>query len=169
MRILQFLNITRNILRINLISHIGQRRHHFFTRKIFDFKQTVQQKTNSRTYNSYNSKVEFNSLPASKDSNINEIDAAISTFDLFSIGIGPSSSHTVGPMRAAKKFIEELKQNGIFHKVTRIRIDLYGSLALTGKGHGTPNAILMGLEGETPDEIDTTKIISRIAQIYETG
>ncbi|RGB28408.1 serine dehydratase alpha chain-domain-containing protein [Rhizophagus diaphanus] len=168
MRILQFLNITHNTIRIGLVSHIGQRRHQFFTRKIFNFEQTVREATNFRTYNSYSSKVEFNSLSASKVSNTNENDAVISTFDLFSIGIGPSSSHTVGPMRAAKKFIEELKQNNVFHKITRIRIDLYGSLALTGKGHGTPNAILMGLEGETPDEIDTAKIVPRIAQIYET-
>lgn len=91
MRILQFLNITHNTLRIGLVSHIGQRRHLFFTRKIFNFEQTVRQATNFRTCNSYNSKVEFNSLSASKVSITNENDAVISTFDLFSIGIGPSS------------------------------------------------------------------------------
>lgn len=91
MRILQFLNITHNTLRIGLVSHIGQRRHQFFTRKIFNFEQTVREATNFRTYNSYSSKVEFNSLSASKVSNTNENDAVISTFDLFSIGIGPSS------------------------------------------------------------------------------
>ncbi|CAG8568763.1 9009_t:CDS:2 [Scutellospora calospora] len=95
--------------------------------------------------------------------------AVVSTFDLFSIGIGPSSSHTVGPMRAAKIFITDLKNRSAFDKVNRLRIDLYGSLALTGKGHGTPNAILMGMEGETPERIDTSTIKSRISKINETG
>ncbi|CAG8580255.1 5029_t:CDS:2, partial [Racocetra fulgida] len=79
------------------------------------------------------------------------------------------SSHTVGPMRAAKIFVTDLKNRNIFEKVNRLRIDLYGSLALTGKGHGTPNAILMGMEGETPEEIDTSTIKSRISNINETG
>ncbi|CAG8606192.1 5336_t:CDS:10 [Paraglomus brasilianum] len=95
-------------------------------------------------------------------------DAIISTFDLFSIGIGPSSSHTVGPMRAAKTFVNDLKAYNILYRVHSIRIDLYGSLALTGKGHGTPNAILMGMEGETPEEIETTSILARVTNIHET-
>ncbi|RHZ72452.1 hypothetical protein Glove_242g116 [Diversispora epigaea] len=94
--------------------------------------------------------------------------AVVSTFDLFSIGIGPSSSHTVGPMRAAKIFVKDLKNHKVFDEVTRIRIDLYGSLALTGKGHGTPNAIIMGMENESPESIDTTTIASRILKIQET-
>lgn len=69
--------------------------------------------------------------------------AVVSTFDLFSIGIGPSSSHTVGPMRAAKIFIEDLVSFDVLSHVSQIRVDLYGSLALTGVGHGTPNAILV--------------------------
>jgi hypothetical protein len=88
MRILQFLNIPQNLQRISPVSHIGQRRHYFFMRKTFNFKQTFQQTINSKTYNSLNSKVEFKSLSVS---NTSEDNAVISTFDLFSIGIGPSS------------------------------------------------------------------------------
>ena len=72
----------------------------------------------------------------------------ISLFDLFSIGIGPSSSHTVGPMRASNAFIKQLKHQDLFKQTTRIKVSLYGSLALTGKGHGTDKAILNGLEGK---------------------
>lgn len=84
----------------------------------------------------------------------------ISVFDLFSIGIGPSSSHTVGPMRAAKKFIQDVEEKGILADVFRIKIDLYGSLALTGMGHSTDIAILLGIEGYTPQGIDPYKIKS---------
>jgi hypothetical protein len=73
--------------------------------------------------------------------------AVVSVFDLFSIGIGPSSSHTVGPMRAAKIFTTDLRQHGILAQTNRIRVDLFGSLALTGAGHGTPNAILVNMFG----------------------
>ncbi len=90
----------------------------------------------------------------------------VSTFDLFSIGIGPSSSHTVGPMKAAKLFVEILKKN-FWHSISTISIELYGSLADTGKGHGTDKAILLGLEGEHPETIDASKIESRVQQIYE--
>jgi len=88
---------------------------------------------------------------------------SISTFDLFSIGIGPSSSHTVGPMIAAERFannVESLSGNN-----TKIIVELYGSLALTGIGHGTDNAILLGLEGEHPATVDTETINARAAQI----
>lgn len=88
--------------------------------------------------------------------------AVVSVFDLFSIGIGPSSSHTVGPMRAAKIFIEDLVSIGQVEKVVSLRVDLYGSLALTGVGHGTPNAILMGLEGETPEGVNPKSILGRV-------
>lgn len=91
--------------------------------------------------------------------------AVVSTFDLFSIGIGPSSSHTVGPMRAAKIFVEDLEQGRVLERVSQMRVDLYGSLALTGKGHGTPEAILMGLEGEAPESINTKGIAQRVALI----
>ncbi|OMH85407.1 L-serine dehydratase [Zancudomyces culisetae] len=94
--------------------------------------------------------------------------AVVSMFDLFSIGIGPSSSHTVGPMRAAKMFITSLEQHGVLKKVTRIKVTLYGSLALTGIGHGTPNAVLMGLEGESPESVETELISQRVEGIKKT-
>ncbi|GAA6056797.1 hypothetical protein JCM3770_002804 [Rhodotorula araucariae] len=95
--------------------------------------------------------------------------AVISAFDLFSIGVGPSSSHTVGPMRAAKIFVEDLHELGILDKVAKLKIGLYGSLAATGKGHMTPEAIMMGLQGDDPETIETTTIQSRYASILETG
>ncbi|MBA3928302.1 MAG: L-serine ammonia-lyase, partial [Xanthomonas sp.] len=80
---------------------------------------------------------------------------AVSTFDLFKIGIGPSSSHTVGPMRAAARFVARwLVDAGRLQDVVRIRAEVFGSLALTGRGHGTDKAVLMGLEGHYPNEID---------------
>lgn len=90
---------------------------------------------------------------------------AISTFNLFSIGIGPSSSHTVGPMRAALTFIKEVEKQGLLLNAERIKVDLYGSLALTGKGHGTDFAILLGLEGNTPEGIDPNEVQPRVAKI----
>lgn len=93
----------------------------------------------------------------------------ISVFDLFSIGIGPSSSHTVGPMRAAKRFLTLLQENKLLTDITTVKVDLYGSLALTGHGHGTDLAIMLGLEGETPEGIDPASIKSRIAHIKSTG
>ncbi|KAJ1664397.1 hypothetical protein IW140_004108 [Coemansia sp. RSA 1813] len=95
--------------------------------------------------------------------------AVVSTFDLFSIGVGPSSSHTVGPMRAGKIFVQDLVDHKILDKVASIKIDLYGSLALTGIGHGTPNATLMGLEGELPETVPTETIISRVESMHETN
>ncbi|KAG0332014.1 hypothetical protein BG004_001420 [Podila humilis] len=93
--------------------------------------------------------------------------AVVSTFDLFSIGIGPSSSHTVGPMRAAKIFVDDLKEHSVLDKVSTLRIDLFGSLALTGIGHGTPDSILMGMEGESPESVETSTIQSRLKAIDE--
>ncbi|KAI0060920.1 L-serine ammonia-lyase [Artomyces pyxidatus] len=93
--------------------------------------------------------------------------AVISTFDLFSIGVGPSSSHTVGPMRAGKIFINDLLELDLLEKVKTVKISLYGSLAATGKGHHTPQAILLGLEGSDPETIDTGTIPSRYAAIQE--
>jgi L-serine dehydratase len=81
-----------------------------------------------------------------------------SLFDLFKIGIGPSSSHTVGPMRAARRFCIELQAAGLLSKTSRVTVELYGSLALTGHGHGTDRAILLGLLGEQPDQIDPAAI-----------
>ncbi len=90
-------------------------------------------------------------------------------FDLFKIGIGPSSSHSVGPMIAANRFLSELQDRGLFADVVRVRVDLYGSLALTGVGHATDLAVLMGLLGERPDEIDPTQTSAKQAQIRTTG
>jgi L-serine dehydratase len=81
-----------------------------------------------------------------------------SLFDLFKIGIGPSSSHTVGPMRAAFRFATEIQEAGLLPQVARLRVELYGSLALTGRGHGTPRGVLLGLSGEQPDTVDPAAI-----------
>jgi len=94
---------------------------------------------------------------------------AVGVFDLFSIGIGPSSSHTVGPMRAAAVFAEELKASGDLADVASLRVDLYGSLAATGHGHGTMTAILLGLEGFHPELILPAEVEERLAAIAETG
>ena len=94
---------------------------------------------------------------------------AISVFDLFKIGIGPSSSHTVGPMIASRKFILDIEQSKQLRNVTRIHAEMYGSLGATGKAHGTPKAIILGLEGEEPDKVDATLISSRIEKIHSEG
>jgi L-serine dehydratase len=93
----------------------------------------------------------------------------LSVFDIFKIGIGPSSSHTVGPMRAAKRFAEALESEGLFERVARVGVELYGSLGHTGKGHGTDVAVQLGLEGETPDETDVDAVPARIARIASEG
>ena len=85
---------------------------------------------------------------------------AISVFDLFSIGIGPSSSHTVGPMRAALRFAVGLADDGLLDKVAAVRVELFGSLGATGHGHGSERAVLLGLEGERPETVDTTRTVS---------
>lgn len=84
-----------------------------------------------------------------------------SILDLFTIGIGPSSSHTVGPMRAARTFALRLLEAGLIPRTDRVEIHLYGSLALTGLGHGTDRAVLLGLEGETPEEVEPDAIPAR--------
>ena len=86
-------------------------------------------------------------------------------FDLFKIGIGPSSSHSVGPMVAAAMFLEEITSAKLFPNVCRVRVDLYGSLALTGLGHGTDTAVLMGLSGEKPDSIDPDSVTDKLTTI----
>jgi len=88
-----------------------------------------------------------------------------SIFDMFTIGIGPSSSHAVGPMRAAKRFTDRLQNRGHRAATVTVRAELFGSLALTGKGHGTDSAVLMGLEGETPEDINPETIQERVAAI----
>nr|WP_299243089.1 L-serine ammonia-lyase [uncultured Halomonas sp.] len=92
---------------------------------------------------------------------------AISVFDLFKIGIGPSSSHTVGPMRAAFDFVEELRERDMLERVARVEVQLYGSLSATGIGHGTDRAIIMGLMGERPDVIDPAIINPCIEELLE--
>ena len=90
---------------------------------------------------------------------------AVSVFDLFKIGIGPSSSHTVGPMRAARMFVLRLAHDGQLDRVTRVRAELYGSLGATGRGHGSDKAVLLGLQGEEPDKVDVDSIELRLAEI----
>lgn len=92
---------------------------------------------------------------------------SISLFDMFSIGIGPSSSHTVGPMLAANAFLGLLNQTQRIQQVTRVQIELYGSLALTGVGHGTDKAVLNGLEGRTPEQVDPSIMAPRTAAIQQ--
>ena len=92
---------------------------------------------------------------------------AISVFDIFKIGIGPSSSHTVGPMRAALRFAQGLEQAKLSPQVTRVKAELFGSLGATGKGHGSDKAVILGLEGETPEEVDILTIPQRMSDIAE--
>ncbi|WP_344316469.1 L-serine ammonia-lyase, partial [Actinoplanes couchii] len=93
-------------------------------------------------------------------------DQHISVFDLFSIGIGPSSSHTVGPMRAARMFAARA---GSIPGVTRVRAEMFGSLGATGHGHGTPKAVLLGLEGDSPETVDVIAADARAARIHADG
>jgi L-serine dehydratase len=92
---------------------------------------------------------------------------AISVFDLFKIGIGPSSSHTVGPMKAARQFVTRLREAGTLDDVARVRVQLYGSLGATGRGHGSDKAVMLGLEGEEPETVDVAAIPARVETIRE--
>jgi L-serine dehydratase len=94
---------------------------------------------------------------------------AVSVFDIFKIGIGPSSSHTVGPMRAARLFTERLLHQGLLAACARIEVKLYGSLGSTGKGHGTDKAVLLGLEGHDPENVDVEAIPALLEAIRATG
>ncbi|GGT32796.1 L-serine ammonia-lyase [Streptomyces chromofuscus] len=94
---------------------------------------------------------------------------AISVFDLFSIGIGPSSSHTVGPMRAARMFARRLSGEELLGSVASLRVELYGSLGATGHGHGTPKAVLLGLEGDSPRTVDVETADERVEAIKAVG
>ncbi|GGS96751.1 MULTISPECIES: L-serine ammonia-lyase [Streptomyces] len=94
---------------------------------------------------------------------------AISVFDLFSIGIGPSSSHTVGPMRAARMFARRLRNEGLLEKAASVRTELYGSLGATGHGHGTPKAVLLGLAGDSPRTVDVETADARVEAIRTEG
>ncbi len=89
----------------------------------------------------------------------------ISVFDIFKIGIGPSSSHTVGPMRAARMFVEGLQKEGHLQQVSRVRAELFGALGATGKGHGSPKAVILGLEGEAPESVVVDTIGTRVESV----
>lgn len=92
-----------------------------------------------------------------------------SMFEIFKVGIGPSSSHTMGPMKAALQFVEELKQKNILNNVGSVEVDLHGSLSLTGKGHMTDRAVLLGLSGAQPETVDLDQIPNMIQNIENTG
>jgi L-serine dehydratase len=92
-----------------------------------------------------------------------------STFDLFKIGVGPSSSHTMGPMTAACRFVETLRDKAMIERTLRVEVDLYGSLALTGKGHATDRAVLLGLTGARPDRIDPDQAEATVDAIRVSG
>ena len=94
---------------------------------------------------------------------------SISVFDLFKVGIGPSSSHTVGPMNAARQFVETLDAKGALQDCAHLRVELFGSLGATGAGHGSPKAIILGLEGESPEAVAVEKIAPRVAEVREHG
>src|SRR5476651_421803 len=90
---------------------------------------------------------------------------AISVFDIFKVGVGPSSSHTMGPWRAAQQFLAKCQQLDCFDQCVEVRVDLYGSLAKTGKGHGTDMAVILGLAGDDPVTCDTSGIQTQINEI----
>jgi len=92
---------------------------------------------------------------------------AISVFELLTIGIGPSSSHTVGPMRAALMFVTQLEQQGHLKAVGSVSVQLYGSLGATGKGHGSDKAVLGGLAGDSPETADPDELVSRVKTTAE--
>jgi len=94
---------------------------------------------------------------------------AVSVFDLFKVGIGPSSSHTVGPMRAARRFTQALANRGLISHVRRVRSELFGSLGATGKGHGTDTAVLLGLAGHEPDTVDVDQVSAIVEEIRQSG
>jgi L-serine dehydratase len=93
----------------------------------------------------------------------------ISVFDLFRIGIGPSSSHTVGPMKAARLFAESLFAEGLADGVAAVHVELFGSLGATGRGHGTDRAVILGLLGETPEGVDPARIATLVADVRAAG
>ena len=94
---------------------------------------------------------------------------AVSVFELFKIGVGPSSSHTVGPMLAAHTFVGRLEHYGVLERVTRLQVTLYGSLAFTGRGHGTDKAVMLGLSGELPNKVEPDAIEGIVQNILDGG
>jgi hypothetical protein len=93
----------------------------------------------------------------------------LSVFDIFKIGIGPSSSHTVGPMRAARRFAQHLDAAGLLAATAAVKIELFGSLGFTGKGHGSDVAVILGLEGEDPETVDVDAVPARVAAVAHSG
>jgi L-serine dehydratase len=93
----------------------------------------------------------------------------LSVFDIFKVGIGPSSSHTVGPMRAARRFVSLLDDEGLLRRTAQIRTDLYGSLGATGRGHATDLGVILGLLGETPDAVDPVTVLPKLAEVRRSG
>ncbi|PXY40991.1 L-serine ammonia-lyase [Flavobacterium cheongpyeongense] len=93
------------------------------------------------------------------------MEECISVFDMLKIGVGPSSSHTLGPWRAAERFLEELRSQSLLEEITRVKVDLYGSLSLTGKGHATDLAVMLGLSGQDPEYIPVENIAGIIKTI----
>lgn len=89
---------------------------------------------------------------------------ALSVLDLFSVGIGPSSSHTVGPMRAARRFAAGLARDGLLDNVVRVQVELFGSLGATGRGHGSDKAVVLGLQGQDPETVDTATADDQVAE-----
>ena len=94
---------------------------------------------------------------------------SLSVLDMFKIGIGPSSSHTIGPMRAALDFVAQADASGRFDEIVRLRVDLLGSLGATGSGHGTDTAIMLGLAGLAPDTVETPQIAATLDGIRSSG
>ena len=94
---------------------------------------------------------------------------SISVFELFTIGVGPSSSHTVGPMRAAHRFVRLLEDNGLLESTSRVHSEMFGSLGLTGQGHGTPGAVIAGLRGQEPETVDPDDIIPAMERVKAEG
>ena len=93
----------------------------------------------------------------------------VSAFDLYKVGIGPSSSHTVGPMRAANMFVTRLATDGLITRTARVRAEMFGSLGVTGHGHGTVKAVVLGLEGERPDLVNPEAAEPRVAEVHDDG
>ncbi len=109
------------------------------------------------------------SKPTTPPDPTSQLDINISVTDLYTIGIGPSSSHTVGPMRAAERFIDRLASEDLLATTDRLLVELYGSLALTGSGHATDIAILLGLSGERPSTVDPEKVQPLVDAIRTSG
>jgi L-serine ammonia-lyase (EC 4.3.1.17) len=94
---------------------------------------------------------------------------SVSVFDLFKIGIGPSSSHTLGPMKAARTFVADLAEAGVLEAVASVRVTLHGSLAATARGHATDRAVVLGLLGERPDAVAPEEVTSLVEEVRRTG